>query len=76
MCVNVCMGVGGEDLRPVTKNHLITRKQNVACLACDPSSARTHSVHNHSATDAAVAAEFDVWVEISARHRKVRCSCL
>ena len=25
------------------KNHLTTRKQNLACLTCDPSEARTHS---------------------------------
>ena len=25
------------------KNHLTTRKQTLACLACDPSKARTHS---------------------------------
>ena len=25
------------------KNHLTTRKQNLACLTCDPSQAQTHS---------------------------------
>ena len=29
--------------REIEKNHLTTRKQNLACLSGDPSSARTHS---------------------------------
>ena len=34
--------LGGQKREIPEKNHLTTRKHNLACLTCDPSKARTH----------------------------------